>query len=75
MNNTPVYLASYTLQSDSRIRLPKSAITNLNAIPGKTRFSFYYDNINDVIIMRVYHPQKEIIGISNTNDCEGNKNG
>ena len=59
MNNIPVYLDSYTLQSDMRIRLPKSAIANLNAGPGKTRFSFYYDNVNNAIIMRVCHSQEE----------------
>ena len=59
MNNTSVYLGSYTLQSDSRIRLPKSAITNLNAVPGETRFSFYYDVVNNTIIMRICQPEKK----------------
>ncbi len=53
MNNTPVYLDSYTLQSDMRIRLPKSVINNLQAIPGKTEFSFYFDSTTQSIIMKI----------------------
>lgn len=75
MNNTSVYLGSYTLQSDSRIRLPKSAITNLNAIPGKTRFSFYYDVVNNTIIMRICQPEKKAMPIASNDDWEGEKNG
>ena len=53
MNNTPVYLDSYTLQSDMRIRLPKSVINNLQAIPGKTEFAFYFDSTTQSIIMKI----------------------
>lgn len=58
MMNALVYLDSYTLQSDLRIRLPKSAITNLNAIPGQTRFSFFYDSVNNAIVMQICHFEK-----------------
>lgn len=75
MSNTCVYLGSYTLQSDSRIRLPKSAITNLNAVPGETRFSFYYDVVNNAIIMRVCQSEEKLIGIPNTNGSEDERNG
>lgn len=53
MNNTPVYLDSYTLQSDMRIRLPKSVINNLQAVPGKTAFSFYFDSTTQSVIMKI----------------------
>ena len=53
MNNTPVYLDSYTLQSDMRIRLPKSVINNLQAVPGKTEFSFYFDSTTQSVIMKI----------------------
>ena len=53
MNNTPVYLDSYTLQSDMRLRLPKSVINNLQAVPGKTEFSFYFDSTTQSVIMKI----------------------
>lgn len=49
----PVYMDSYTLQSDYRIRVPKSVITNLNAVPGKTVFSFYYDCDSRSVILKL----------------------
>ena len=53
MNHTPIYLDSYVIQSDMRIRVPKSAIANRHAIPGKTRVSSYYDPDSQFIILRV----------------------
>lgn len=51
--NNPIYLDSYTLQSDSRIRLPKSAIENLGAIPGKTRFIVFYSPDDKSLILKI----------------------
>ena len=51
--NNPIYLDSYTLQSDSRIRLPKSAIENLGAIPGKTRFNVFYSPDDKSLILKI----------------------
>lgn len=53
MKNACIYLDSYILQSDMRIRLPKSIINNLNVIPGKTQFSIYLDTSENSIIMRI----------------------
>lgn len=53
MKNACIYLDSYILQSDMRIRLPKSIINNLNVIPGKTKFSIYLDTSENSIIMRI----------------------
>lgn len=53
MADTPVYLDSYTLQSDLRIRLPKSIVGNLNVVPGKTCFSFFYNSKDHTIIMKL----------------------
>lgn len=51
--NNPIYLDSYTLQSDSRIRLPKSAIENLGATPGKTRFNVFYSPDDKSLILKI----------------------
>ncbi len=61
MNNEQlIYLDSYTLQSDLRIRVPKSAIVNLNAIPGKTKFSFYLDRTNRSIVISMCDIKSEV---------------
>lgn len=70
MNTKPVYLDTYTLQSDLRIRLPKSAIANLNALPGETRLSIFYDSVNNSIIMKACPLKNKSIIIQNTSDCE-----
>lgn len=52
-DNTSTYLDSYTLQSDSRIRLPKAVLTNLNATPGATRFDIWFDAESKEVILKV----------------------
>ncbi len=56
-----IFLDEYTLQSDSRIRLPKSAIANINAVPGESRFMIYFDVENNSIVlqMKAVAPEEE----------------
>ena len=56
--NTSTYLDSYTLQSDSRIRLPKSVLTNLNATPGTTRFDIWFDAETKEVVLKISDAQK-----------------
>lgn len=51
-NSKPIYLDTYVLQKDMRIRMPKAILTNLNAKCGKTEFGIYYDPINSQIILK-----------------------
>ena len=53
MANNSIYLDTYTLQSDSRIRLPKSAIENIGAEPGKTRFKVYYSPSTKELVLKI----------------------
>lgn len=46
MDNQLIYLDSYILQQDMRIRLPRAIIQNMNAKKGKTLFDIYM-NLND----------------------------
>ena len=41
MNDTNIYLDTYVLQQDMRIRLPKAVLSNLNVEKGKTKFDIY----------------------------------
>lgn len=53
MNPNAVYLDSYVLQNDLRLRLPKSILTNLPIEKGKTRFAIYFDASQNEIILRI----------------------
>ena len=53
MNNNCIYLDTYVLQQDMRIRLPKAILANMNAERGVTKFSIYYDNENSELILKI----------------------
>lgn len=48
-----IYLDTYVLQQDMRIRMPKSIIENLKVEKGKSKFKIYYDEINSQLVLRV----------------------
>ena len=48
-----VYLNTYVLQQDMRIRLPKSILNNLKIERGKTNFAIYLDSQNKEIILKI----------------------
>lgn len=54
-----IYLDTYVLQQDMRIRMPKSILENLKVEKGKSRFKVYYDKINSQLILRVSDDKKE----------------
>ena len=41
--NSLIYLDTYILQQDMRVRLPKSILTNLKIEKGKTEFDIFID--------------------------------
>ena len=49
----PIYLDTYVLQQDMRIRLPKSILNNMGAIKGKTNFAIYLDSASNELILRM----------------------
>ena len=48
-----IYLDTYLLQQDMRVRLPKSVITNLVAEKGKTKFDIYLDSKEHCLIFKI----------------------
>ncbi len=52
MKRNRIFLDSYILQQDMRIRMPKSILENANAIRGKTVFEIYYDIEEDTIVLK-----------------------
>ena len=49
----PIYLDTYELQQDMRIRLPKSILNNMGAVKGKTNFAIYLDSVSNELILRM----------------------
>ena len=54
-----IYLDTYVLQQDMRIRMPKSIISNMNVEKGKTRFDIYLDLLNEAIVMKIHEEDLE----------------
>ena len=53
MAKEPIYLDTYVLQQDMRIRLPKSILNNLQVEKGTTKFSIYLDYVKKELILRI----------------------
>lgn len=60
MNDTNIYLDTYVLQQDMRIRLPKAILSNLNVEKGKTEFDIYLDSDEKSLVLRIHEDRGEI---------------
>ena len=54
-----IYLDTYVLQQDMRVRLPKAILTNMDVEKGKTQFDIYLDSKNTSLIFRIHEDNKE----------------
>ncbi len=54
-----IYLDTYVLQQDMRIRMPKSILSNTNAERGKTYFDIFLDPENSAIVLKPTKSDKE----------------
>ena len=52
-DNNLIYLDTYVLQQDMRIRMPKSILENLHIEKGKSKFKIYYDKVNMQLVLRI----------------------
>lgn len=52
MGNELVYLDTYILQQDMRIRLPKIILQNMNVEKGETHFDIYLNREDQSLILR-----------------------
>ena len=52
MEQDLIYLDTYVLQQDMRIRMPKSVLTNMSAEKGKTKFAVYFDKANKCLVLK-----------------------
>ena len=59
MSDQLIYLDTYVLQQDMRIRLPKAILSNIGATKGKTMFDIYYDTANQALILKAHDSEAE----------------
>ncbi len=59
MKEDLIYLDTYILQQDMRIRLPKSVLSNLSVEKGKTKFDVYLDKKGNVLVLK---PEQKNVG-------------
>lgn len=52
VNDSLVYLDTYVLQQDMRVRMPKTILANLNLEKGKSKFDIYLDQLNNAIVLK-----------------------
>lgn len=53
-----MYLDTYVVQQDMRIRLPKSILTNLGVKKGKSKFDIYLDTEKNNLVLKVHKEKK-----------------
>ncbi len=58
MNDELIYLDSYVVQKDMRIRLPKSILTNMNVEKGKSMLDIYFDKNQNALVLKLSDNQE-----------------
>ena len=61
MGNSCIYLDTYVLQQDMRVRLPKAILSNMGVEKGKTKFDIYYDSRENALVFRIHNEKEEVI--------------
>ena len=54
MDDRCVYLDTYVLQQDMRIRLPKAILSNMKAEKGATKFDIYLNSDEQALMLRIH---------------------
>ncbi len=57
--NQLIYLDTYILQKDMRLRLPKAILSNLDLEKGKSEFDIFYDKDSQSIVLKI-HKEKQV---------------
>ena len=59
MKSEYIYLDTYVLQQDMRVRMPKTVLANMNLEKGKSKFDIYIDKEAEEIILKLHHEENE----------------
>ena len=57
MDESRVYLDTYIIQQDMRIRMPKAILSNLGVKRGKTEFDIYLDSKDNSLILKPHNEE------------------
>lgn len=60
MKDSYIYLDTYVLQKDMRIRMPKSILSNMDAEKGKTKFNIYFDPATKMLLLEINEEAKDL---------------
>lgn len=59
MEDTIIYLDTYVLQQDMRIRLPKAILVNLGAENGVSKFDIFLNTKSKELILKLNNETRE----------------
>ena len=59
MKSEYIYLDTYVLQQDMRVRMPKTVLANMNLEKGKSKFDIYINKEAEEIILKLHHEENE----------------
>lgn len=59
MYDNLIFLDTYVLQQDMRVRMPKTVLANLDLEKGKSKFDIYLDKTEEAIVLKV-HKEKSV---------------
>lgn len=51
--DTLIYLDTYLLQKDMRIRMPKAAMSNIGAQKGESMFDIYFNPADKSVVLKI----------------------
>lgn len=54
MTDSYIYLDTYVLQQDMRVRMPKAILSNMGVEKGKTQFDIFLDTSSNAIMMKIH---------------------
>lgn len=54
MADSYIYLDTYVLQQDMRVRMPKAILSNMGVEKGKTQFDIFLDSTSNTIMMKIH---------------------
>ena len=60
MKENLIYLDTYILQQDMRIRLPKNILGNLSVEKGITKFEIYLDKQENILVLKPEQNEAEV---------------
>lgn len=59
MDDKCVYLDTYVLQQDMRIRLPKAILSNMKVEKGTTKFDIYLNSDEQTLMLRIHQEDND----------------